>query len=151
MNSLLFQLQRLIRHLYNSPLLKSSNLSGGWISTYRGQTPPQVNNKMICTCCTGTEINISSSNNSVQTLYLDPALSLDVQIIMYMLLRWLVLSKCFPMESTALVPFPRLFIPKVGSIRFTTSTSHCSFIAASYRSPAWCRDTENKWLINAYQ
>lgn len=32
------------------------------------------------------------------------------------------------MESTALAPLPRLFSPNVGSIRFTTSTSHCSFI-----------------------
>lgn len=51
-----------------------------------------------------------------------------------MLLRWLVLSRCFPMDNTALVPFPRLFIPNVGSIRLTTSTSHCSFIATGQKT-----------------
>ncbi|PWA16283.1 hypothetical protein CCH79_00004376 [Gambusia affinis] len=40
------------------------------------------------------------------------------------------------METTALTPFPLLFIPNDGSIRFTTSTSHCSFMAPEGRGRA---------------
>lgn len=56
-------------------------------------------------------------------LYLDPLRSLAVQMSRYRLR-----STCFPMDKTARLDLPLFFSPNDGSIRLTTSTSHCSFI-----------------------
>ncbi len=62
-------------------------------------------------------------------LYLAPLRSLAVQISRYRLR-----STCFPMDRTARLDRPLLLRPIDGNMRFTTSTSHCSFILKKNQS-----------------
>ncbi len=126
-----------MKHIFT--LLRQMSIAGSFSRTVAlpSSTNQVKNFSMFSFSCRETHTDSRADHSSHETclferkpaLYLAPLRSLAVQISRYRLR-----STCFPMDRTARLDRPLLLRPIDGNMRFTTSTSHCSFILKKNRA-----------------